>query len=88
MIDSADLDKNDVVLEIGAGTGNLTKKIAKRAGRVIAFEIDKKFKPFLSRLPKNSKVHYENAWKYVQLHGKFKKKKEYNKVVANLPYSL
>lgn len=84
----ADLNKNDVVLEVGAGVGNLTHALAQKAGRVIAFEIDKRFKPFLSRLPKNVEVHHENAWNYVQLHGKFKKKKEYNKVVSNLPYSF
>ncbi len=88
IIDFADLDKNDVVLEVGAGTGNLTFGIAQKAGRVIAFEIDKRFKPLLSKLPKNVEIYYENAWNYVQLHGKFKKKKEYNKVVANLPYSF
>ncbi|MBI2103493.1 hypothetical protein HYT59_00645 [Candidatus Woesebacteria bacterium] len=88
IVDFADLNENDVVLEVGAGTGNLTAEIAKKAGRVITFEIDKRFKPFLDRLPKNVEVHYEKAWNYVQLHGKFRKKKEYNKVVANLPYSF
>lgn len=88
MTEEANLNKNDVVLEIGTGTGNLTREIAKRAGRVISFEIDKKFKPFLNDLPKNVEIHFENAWNYVQLHGKFKKKKEYNKVVSNLPYSF
>ncbi len=88
VVNFANLNKNDVVLEVGAGTGSLTAEIAKKAGKVIAFEIDKRFKPFLSKLPKNVEVHYKNAWKYVQLHGKFKKKKEYNKVVANLPYSF
>ncbi|OGM24686.1 hypothetical protein A2627_02710 [Candidatus Woesebacteria bacterium RIFCSPHIGHO2_01_FULL_39_28] len=84
----AQLSKNDVVLEVGAGIGNLTKEIAKKAGKVIAFEIDKKFKPFLSTLPKNVDVIYENAWSFVQLHGKFEKKKIYNKVVSNPPYSF
>jgi 16S rRNA (adenine1518-N6/adenine1519-N6)-dimethyltransferase len=84
----ADLNQNDTVLEVGAGVGNLTAEIANRAKRVIAFEIDTRFKPFLDKLPQNVEVHYENAWNYVQLHGKFKKKKEYNKVVANLPYSF
>lgn len=88
IVDFANLTKDDVVLEVGAGTGNLTREIAKRAGRVIAFEVDYRFKPFLSRLPKNVEVRYENAWNYVRLHGKFRKKKEYNKVVSNLPYSF
>ncbi len=87
-IEFADLNKNDTVLEIGAGPGNLTKKLAEKAGRVIAFEIDTRFKPLLKSLPKNTEVRYENAWKYIQLRGKWKKKKEYNKVVSNIPYSL
>ncbi|MFZ5932531.1 MAG: rRNA adenine N-6-methyltransferase family protein [Patescibacteria group bacterium] len=86
--DFADLNKNDVVLEVGAGTGNLTAEIAKRAGKVITFEIDKRFKSFLSKLPRNVELHYENAWNYVQCHGKHRQKKEYNKVVSNLPYSF
>jgi len=47
----ADLSKDDIVLEIGAGTGVLTKELAKRAGKVIAFEIDRKFRPFLEKFP-------------------------------------
>lgn len=35
------------VLEIGAGPGNLTEKIAERAKKVVAVEIDQKFKPLL-----------------------------------------
>jgi len=84
----ANLKKSDVVLEVGAGTGSLTNEIAKKAGKVFAFEIDKRFKPFLSKLPKNVEVHFENAWKFIQLRGKFNMKKEYNKVVANPPYSF
>lgn len=84
----ANLKGSDVVLEIGAGPGNLTTELAKRVKKVIAFEIDPRFKPFLSKLPKNVDIHYENAWDYVQMHGKFRKRKIYNKVVSNLPYSF
>ncbi len=88
IVDFADLRKKDVVLEVGAGTGALTQELAKKAGKVIAFKIDERFKPFLSCLSGNVQVFYESAWKYVQLEGKFKHKKEYNKVVANPPYSF
>lgn len=88
MVDYAWLTKSDVVLEIGAGPGNLTQEIAKKAGKVIAFEIDERFKPFLTKLPKNVEVHYENAWDYVQMHGKFRHKNIYNKIVSNPPYSF
>lgn len=88
IVSFADLKRSDIVLEVGAGTGNLTRELAKKAGKVIAFEIDERLKPYLSKLPKNVDIRYENAWNYIQLHGKWKKKKEYNKVVSNLPYSF
>lgn len=39
--DTAEIESSDVVLEIGAGTGNLTKELAQRAKKVIAVEKDK-----------------------------------------------
>lgn len=38
------------VLEIGAGPGNITERIAKVAKNVVAVEIDRKFEPVLSEL--------------------------------------
>ena len=88
IVSLAELKDNDVVLEIGAGIGNLTKALAKKAGKIIAFEIDERFKNILSKLPKNVEVHIEDAHEYAKGGGKFKKKKEYNKIVANIPYSI
>ena len=42
LVDSAKIEKNDIVLEVGCGTGSLTEALAERAGRVIAVEIDRK----------------------------------------------
>ncbi|MBI5732015.1 MAG: methyltransferase, partial [Candidatus Magasanikbacteria bacterium] len=42
IVAAAELEPSDTVIEIGAGPGVLTVELAKRAGRVIAFEIDKK----------------------------------------------
>lgn len=39
--DSANLTRQDVVLEVGTGTGSLTGLIAEKAGRVITVEIDR-----------------------------------------------
>jgi len=88
MVELAELNKKDIVLEVGAGVGNLTKELAKKAGRVIAFEIDERFKPELLNLPKNVDLRMEDAWAYIQLDGKKLKRKQYNKVVANLPFSF
>jgi len=40
LIDSASLRSNDVVLEVGCGTGSLTEGLAEVSGRVIAVEFD------------------------------------------------
>ncbi len=40
LIDSAELGPDDVVVEIGVGTGSLTAQLCERAGSVIAVEID------------------------------------------------
>lgn len=43
------LTKADTVIEIGAGTGVLTKELAKQAGKVIAFELDRDLAPVLKK---------------------------------------
>ena len=41
LVDSANIQKNDVVLEVGCGTGSLTEALAGKAGRTIAVEVDR-----------------------------------------------
>ncbi len=45
--DAADLETTDTVLEIGPGLGALTHRLAERAGRVIAVELDQRLVPVL-----------------------------------------
>lgn len=45
--ESAGLDEGTGVLEIGPGIGCLTEKLAERAGKVVAVEMDNKLKPLL-----------------------------------------
>ena len=40
LIDSANITNNDIVLEVGCGTGSLTEALAQSGGKVIAVEID------------------------------------------------
>ncbi len=48
IVQSADIE-GKTVLEIGAGAGTLTRALAKRAKRVISYEIDKNLAPVLQR---------------------------------------
>jgi 16S rRNA (adenine1518-N6/adenine1519-N6)-dimethyltransferase len=38
--DAADVERDDVILEVGPGLGHLTRVLARRAGRVVAIEVD------------------------------------------------
>ena len=48
LAESARIDPNDVILEIGAGTGGLTDLLLRRAARVITVEIDKRLARLLA----------------------------------------
>jgi len=49
IIGTADLNKNDIVLEIGPGLGILTKKLAEKSKKVIAIEKDKQITGVLKK---------------------------------------
>ncbi|MFN3302081.1 MAG: 16S rRNA (adenine(1518)-N(6)/adenine(1519)-N(6))-dimethyltransferase RsmA, partial [Patescibacteria group bacterium] len=89
-IKSANLSKDDVVLEIGPGTGILTLELAKRAKKVIAVEKDEKMIEILKDVLKNSGIQNVQIIKgdilklltsHFQLPTSFK-------VVGNIPYYL
>lgn len=42
LVDFANIQKNDIVLEVGCGTGSMTETLTEKAGRVIAVELDPK----------------------------------------------
>ncbi len=47
MADEAELDENTCAIEIGPGVGVLTVELAKRAGKVLSFEVDNRLLPVL-----------------------------------------
>lgn len=51
--DSAMLDEKTGVLEVGPGIGCLTEQLSKRAGKVVAVELDKSLKPVLAETLKD-----------------------------------
>lgn len=48
MAEAANLDENTCAIEIGPGVGVLTAELAKRAGKVLSFELDDRLLPVLS----------------------------------------
>ena len=48
IVESAGVTSDDTVLEIGCGAGALTRALAKKAKRVVGYEIDKTLAPLLS----------------------------------------
>ncbi len=53
IIKSSELNRNDVILEIGAGTGSLTRMLAEKAGYVFAVEMDHKVFEILGETLRN-----------------------------------
>ena len=52
VIDAAEIQPEDQVLEVGPGLGHLTRHLAQKAKRVVAVELDKKFIPILTNILK------------------------------------
>ncbi len=95
IITLSELNPEDIVVEIGAGTGILTKELAQRTKQVIAIEKDKELMPMLEeacRAFKNIEFlnrdvrELLNSYKGYKREG-FRALGPY-KVVANLPYYL
>ena len=92
IIQSANITKDDMVLEIGPGIGTMTQYLAQAAGKVIAVEIDKNLIPILEDTLSdydNVTVINEDILK-VDI-AKLAEEKNGGrpiKVVANLPYYI
>lgn len=83
IVEAAHLTQEDIVLEIGAGIGNLTERLLPRAKKVIAIEFD-------PRLVAVLEDRFHDVGNLEIIHGDVLDVDfpEFDKVVANLPYSI
>ena len=95
IVDCSNIDKQDLVIEIGPGLGTLTKYLLEKAGKVICIELDTKMLQILEdrfslydnfELINNDvlKVDLKNIIEKEKAEGKIKNVK----IVANLPYYI
>ena len=92
MAEAAGLDENTCAIEIGPGVGVLTAELAKRAGKVLSFEVDKRLLPVLEETLSdfnnveiiNEDVMKADLPKIIEEKGKGME----IVVVANLPYYI
>ena len=85
IIESADIQPNDHVLEIGSGLGHLTRMMEEAGAKVTAYEIDQRLTSLWPELHPKSKANIINQ-DFLEA-----PKEEYSnctKVVANLPYYI
>lgn len=93
IVDTAEIDKNVNVIEIGPGIGALTEFLAENAAEVMAFEIDDRLVPILADTLRdfdNVTVVNQDILKVdlAQYIAEFKNPDLPIKVVANLPYYI
>jgi 16S rRNA (adenine1518-N6/adenine1519-N6)-dimethyltransferase len=79
----AELDRGDVVLEVGPGLGVLTRFLAERVSYVHAVEVDKRLASHLAGIPATS-VHWGDAMRLDIA----RLEPPPGKLVANLPYNI
>ncbi len=82
----AELSFDDIVLEVGCGTGNLTKFLLRSVEKVYGIEIDKRMVGILRK-----KFEHEiKSGRFVLIHGDALKVEfpEFDKFVASIPYNI
>ena len=88
IVDKAGIKSEDVILEIGAGAGALTKHLNERAKKVVSFEIDKELAEILYSLELDkTQFVFGDIMDYNMQEITSLCSKKY-KIVANLPYYI
>lgn len=87
LIKAANVGKEDIVLEIGPGIGNLTQELAQKAKKIIAVEKDASMVEILQETTKNLKNIEIIKGDVLKIKNSRLKIKNF-KLVANIPYYL
>lgn len=92
IVESANIEKDDLIIEIGPGLGTLTEKLLEKAGKVICIELDTRMIKILKErfiLYKNLEILNEDVLK-ADLNKIINENKLNGnvKIVANLPYYI
>lgn len=98
IVDCADVDKSDLVIEVGPGIGSMTTELGERAGRVVAVEIDKHLmealahtlSPYPNVSVINKDIMQTDINALIEEFGQKEDGSRYSavKAVANLPYYI
>ncbi|HRY36870.1 MAG TPA: 16S rRNA (adenine(1518)-N(6)/adenine(1519)-N(6))-dimethyltransferase RsmA [Candidatus Magasanikbacteria bacterium] len=96
MVEAGDVSKKDEVIEVGPGFGVLTFSLCEKAGKVMAYEIEKKIQPYWEEKQKEYKNleiiwgNVLNSQKSIKSAKSLRSPEEMGKykVVANLPYQI
>ncbi len=81
LVSLSTIDQKDIVLEIGAGKGIITKQLLKKAGNVVVFEIDQEYVNTLKSISDNKLVVKNGNFLDFDL------PKDKYKVFANIPFN-
>lgn len=89
IVQAAELDKNDVVMEIGPGFGTLTEELSEKCGKVIAIEKDRKLAEKLNGKFGNIEIITDDILKIKlkEFVKKYSSDGKY-KLVSNIPYYI
>lgn len=89
IISSIELGPDPLIIEVGPGSGALTKKLVTLDAQIVCFEIDTRLKPELSKInSENLEIIYDDFLK-INLK-EFLEKRKYKSLyfIANLPYYI
>ena len=85
IISHCDLSESDIILEIGPGTGSLTKELVKHAGHIYAIETDKQhFHNLSAELPQNKVTLFHDDFLTFDI----AKLPRITKIIGNIPYHI